>query len=87
MLGEGLACRALAPEGGDRRSFGRSLLGGDLVLGGRALQLLQLQLHLVEDARGALRARPIQLASELLDLQLQMRDQGLIVGGLGPGRC
>ena len=36
MLGERLACRALALVGGDLCCLGGSPLGGDLVLGGRA---------------------------------------------------
>ena len=74
---------ARAPAGG----FGRSTLGGNLVLRGRALQLLELQLHLVEDPRRAFRERAIELASELLDLQVLMRDQGFIIRGLGSGPC
>jgi hypothetical protein len=85
MLGEGLARRALALIGGDGFRLGRSPLGGDFVLASRALQFLERELHLVEDARGALRARPIKLALELLDHQLLMRDQGCIVGRLGSG--
>ena len=77
--------RPLAGERRHRRGLGRCHLGGDLVLGSRALQFLELQLHLIEKPCGALRARPIELARQLLDLQLQMGDQGLVVGGLGSG--
>ena len=84
MLGKGLARRPLAGEGRHVRGLGRGDLGGDFVLGGRGLQFLQLQLHLVQQPDRALRARAIELALELLDLQLQMRDQGLVVGLLSP---
>jgi hypothetical protein len=83
MLGERLACRALALVGGDRCRLGSSPLGCDFILGGRALQLLELDLHLVEDARRPLRARPIKLALELLNHQILMRDEGRIIRGLG----
>ncbi len=42
VLGEGLSGRPLAREGRYRQRLGPSLLGGDLVLGGADLQLLQL---------------------------------------------
>ena len=41
MLGEGLARRALAGEGRHVGGLGRGLLGGELVLGRRALELLE----------------------------------------------
>ena len=49
MLGQGLACRALASERRYCRGLGDGHLGGDLVLGGRTLQLLELQLDLIEN--------------------------------------
>ena len=67
------------------RGPGRGLLGLKLILGGCGLQLLQLQFHLVEQARRPLRARAVDLAPELLDLQLQMRDQGSGTRRLGTG--
>ena len=85
MLGERLACRAFALIGGDRCRLGGSPLGRDFVLAGRALHFLERELHLVEDARRALRARPIKLAFVLLDHQLLMRDEGRVIGGLGSG--
>lgn len=59
--------------------------GGNLILGGRALELLEGQLHLVEQPRRPFRALAEELALQLLDLQLLVRDQSLVVGGLGPG--
>jgi hypothetical protein len=76
VLGEGLARRALAGEGRHRH------LGGDLVLGGRALQLLELQLGLIQKPRRTLQARAIELARQLRDPQPLVGDQGLIIGAL-----
>ena len=62
-----------------------------VVLARRRLELLQLKLHLVEEPRLALRAGAVELAPQLLDGELQMRDEGfaarqirLRVGRLGP---
>ena len=73
-------------------------LGGELVLGGRGFQLLELQLQLIEQPRRALRARAIELTLELLDLQLagarsaprssdclRPRHGRLGLGDIGPG--
>jgi hypothetical protein len=87
VLGEGLARRPLAGEGGHLRGLGGGLLGGQFVRGGRSLQFLQLQLKLIQQSRGALRARAEALAVELGDQQLQMGDQRLIFGSAGSGRC
>ena len=65
-----------------------------LTLGGRGLEFLQLELHLVQEARFAFRAAAVELAPQLLDRELQMGDEGcgagqirLSMGGLGPGLC
>ena len=85
MLGERLAGRALARERRDVRRLGGGLLGGDLVLGGGGFQLFELQLHLIEQPRRALRARPVDLPLELGDLQVLVRDRRRVVGVLGAG--
>jgi hypothetical protein len=85
MVGEGLARRALAREGDDIRGLRYGLLGGDLVLAGRAFEFLERQLHLIKQPDGALRTRPVKLARQFLDLQSLVRNQGGIVGCLGPG--
>ncbi len=85
VLGERLAGRTLARERRHAGGLGRRQLGGELVLRGRGFQLLELQLQLIEQTPCALRARSVSIPLELLDLQLQMGDQGLVVGGLGPG--
>ena len=85
MLGERLARRALAGERRHIRGARGRLLGGDLVRGGRALQLSELQGQLVEQPHGALRTLAIKLVPQLGDLQLLMRNHGLIVGGAGLG--
>ena len=61
-------------QAGPRRARQGSLGGGRLFRGGR-LQLFQFELHLVDEPRRALRARAVELAPQLLDLQLEMRDQ------------
>ena len=85
MLGERLAGRAFARERRNVRRLGGGALGGDLVLGGGGLQLFELQLHLIEQARRALRARPVDLPLELGDLQVLTRDRRRVVGQLGAG--
>ena len=85
MLGEGFAGRSLAGERRHRRRLGRGDFGGEFVLGGRCLQFLQLQFQLLHKPGGALRARAIAIPIELRDLQLEMGDQGLVVGLLSPG--
>jgi hypothetical protein len=85
MLRERFARRPLARERRHGRRLGGGPLGGELVLGGRRFQLLQLQFQLIDEARGALRALAEALAVELLDLELQMRDQCLVGRQLRPG--
>ena len=48
-------------------------------------EFLQRQLELIQKPRGALRTRAIAITVQLLDLQLQVRDQRLIIGLLSPG--
>src|SRR3954447_13474020 len=67
---------ACACCGGSRSEF---------VLRRRAFQLLQCQLELIQQPRGALRAWTIAVAVKFLDLQLQMSDQRLIIGLLSSG--
>ena len=83
MIGEGLARGTLAREGGDRCRLRCRSLGGDLVLGSGSLQFREFQLHLIEEACRALRARPVNLALELRDLKLLVDDQRRVLGGLG----
>jgi hypothetical protein len=85
MLGKGLARRALADEGHHVGGLGDGLLGGDLVLGRRTLELFEGQRHLIEQLHAALRALAVELARQLGDLQPLMRDHGLIIGCLGLG--
>jgi hypothetical protein len=56
MFGERLSRRVLAGEGRYIGGLGHRPLGGNLVLGGRTLQLLEPQLHLVEQSHAAFRA-------------------------------
>ncbi len=75
MLGERLARAALAAERGDIGGLGRRLLGREFILRRRRFQFFELQFHLIEQPRAALRALAVNLPPELLDLQLQMHDQ------------
>ena len=59
---------------------GRSLLGRQLVLGRGRLQVFEPKLHLIEQPRLVLRARPIEFAPQLLDPKLQMGNQRFAAG-------
>src|SRR5690606_13161759 len=85
VLGEGFAGRALALERGHARRLRRCGLGGKFILAGACLEFLELQLQLVEQPAAALGAGAVLLAPELGDEQLQVRDQGLVIGRLGGG--
>jgi len=85
MLGEGLARWPHAGEGRHIGGVRDGPLGGYLVLGRRSLELLEDQGHLIEQLHAAFRALTIELAGQLGDLQPLVRDQSLIVGGLGLG--
>lgn len=87
MLREWLAPRSLALEGRNARRS-RNRFRSQLVLGGIGLKILELHLQLVEEPGLAFRARAKQLAPQLLDLQLEPRDQGIraAVCGLRQGR-
>ena len=83
MSWERFARRPLALE----RFYGlrprRRLLGHQLVLGRRRLQLLELKLHLFQQPRLALRASAVKLTAQLLDLQLVVGDQRGFRTGIG----
>src|SRR6201987_1836177 len=79
-----LAHRPLAPEGGDVLRLRRCGLRGKLVLARRGNEFFELQLQLLEQPCRALGALPVQFAFELLDPQLEMRDQRLVVRPLLP---
>ena len=51
------------------------LLGRQFILGCCRFQLFELKLHLFQQPRLALRARAIELAPQLLDLELEMADE------------
>ncbi len=87
MGGEGLARRAACARTTCTVCvLRRRLLRRQFVLGRRGLQLLELQLHLLEQPGLALRAAAVELAPQLLDLQLQMGDQRLGAGVLPADR-
>lgn len=92
VLGKGLLHRRLALEAADAGGLLGGGLGDKGVLAGVGFELLELQLHLVEQAAGAFGTGAVLLALQLGDLQLQMRDQcvsgalaGKGVGELGIG--
>ena len=92
VLGEWAPGRTCAGKARYDGGLGRRGLGGQFILGSRRLQLLELQFHLVQQAGRALRARAEAIPVELLDLQLEMRDQRPIAGLLrnrdgGFGAC
>ena len=90
MLGERLLYRRLALEAANVGCLLGGSLGNEGVLAGVSFKLLELQLHLVEQASGTFGAGAVLLALQLGDLQLQMSDQrgrgtltGVRVGQLG----
>jgi len=85
MFGERLARRSLANERHHIHRLRCGAFGREFVLGCRTLELLEGQLHLVEQSNRALRMLAVQLARQLGDLQLLVRDQGLVVGGFSLG--
>ena len=84
MFGKGWR-RSLANERHHIRRLRCGAFGREFVLGCRTLELLEGQLHLVEQSNRALRMLAVQLARQLGDLQLLVRDQGLVVGGFSLG--
>ena len=83
VVGERLARRPLALERFHRLCPRRRLLGGELILGRGRLELFELQFHLIEQPRRALRTGAIELAAQLLDLELEMTRSALRL----PWRC
>ena len=101
MIGKRLARGPLALERFDRLCPRRRLLGRQFVLGRCRLQIFELKLHLIQQPRRPLRARPVELTPQFLDRQLEMGDQGFAAGqirlrigrfglgdrGIGRGSC
>jgi hypothetical protein len=85
MLGKGLARRSPTGERHDLGGARRGLFGGDLVLGRRTRQFVEPQGELIEQSHHTLGALTVELALQLGDLQLLVRDQRLVVGGARPG--
>jgi hypothetical protein len=80
VLGERLSRQPLAFEGFDQ-GRGRRAFRGQLVLGPVGLGVLQLHFQLIDESLLALRARAIERAPKLFDLQTQPRDQRVGAGG------
>ncbi len=92
MIRERLARWPLARERRHGRRRVRGPGGGNFrrqfVLRSRGFKFFQRELKLIQQSSSALGTRTIAIAIELFDLQLQMRDQRLVVGGPGFGkRC
>jgi len=81
MIRKRLADGLLALECGNAGSLRRRLLGEQIVFGCVRFELLELELHLIEQAPAALGAGAVLLALELGDLQLQVGNEGI------GGRC
>jgi hypothetical protein len=71
----------------DRRNFGDGGFGGQFILGGARLQLLELERHLFDQQRRTFRFWAIYLALKFGDPQLLMSDQRQILGRLGACHC
>ena len=65
VIGERPPCGALALESGDRGGLGCRFLGDQIVLGGVSVEILELQLHLIEQAAAAFGAGAVLLALQL----------------------
>src|SRR5215831_12052329 len=84
MVGEWLARWPLALEGSYVLRPSRRPLGRQFIFGCGCFQLFKLKLHLLEQPTLALRAAAVNLATQLLDLELEVTDQSfgrLRVGG------
>src|SRR5215212_5828261 len=79
-----LAHRPLAREGAHALGFRCRGLRGKLILGRRGDEFFELQFQLLDQPRRALGALPVQFALELLDPQLEVRDQRLVGRQLRP---
>ena len=77
ILRPGLAHRSLAREGARVPAFRRRDGCGKLVLARRGHEFVELKFHLLDQPRRAFGTLAIFLALQLLDHQLQMRDQRL----------
>ncbi len=80
MIRERLARRPLAFERFDRLGPPRRILGRQLVLSRRRLQIFELKLHLIQQSSRTFRARPVELTPQFLDRQLEMGDQRFAAG-------
>src|SRR5690349_8251128 len=83
MFGERLTGRPLALERLHGLRPRRRLLGRQLILGRRRLQLLKLKLHLLQQPRLTLRASAVKLPLQLLDLQFVVGDKCDFRTGIG----
>ncbi|MGY4297849.1 hypothetical protein ACVWXN_005944 [Bradyrhizobium sp. i1.4.4] len=75
----GLAYRPLAREGAHALGLRRRGLSRKLIFARRGGEFFEFQFQLFDQTRRALGALPVQFALELLDPQLEMRDQRRVV--------
>ena len=75
MLGERPAGRSFALKRSYSLRLRCRLLGRQFVFGRGRFQLFELELHLLQQSRLALRAMAVQRSPQLLDLELEMTDQ------------
>jgi len=66
------------------RGLGNGAFRGQLIFGGARFQLLELQRQLIDEPLRSLRAGTVELALQLGDPQLLMRNQGQVFRRLGP---
>jgi hypothetical protein len=86
MLRKRFARRALALRRRRAARLGRGFLGQKLIFRRSCLKLFELQLHLLQEPRFALRANAVKRPAQLFDLEPQMSDRRLRAGArrLGP---
>ena len=83
VLRKWLAGGLLAGEGRDLGGFSCRHLGEEIVFRCAGLDLFELQLELVDEAGRSLGGLAVLFALQLGDLELEMRDECLVVGDLG----
>lgn len=87
MIGQGRAGRLLAREALDRHAknggLANGILGGDLILGRGGDQILELQLHLVDQVLLAFGGLPPLRLTGFSNAQLEIFDDCLGIGELG----
>ena len=84
MVGERIAVGTLARKSAHGRGVGDGFFRRQFVLGGAGLRLFERQRQLIDQTRRALRLLSVNLALQLGDPQLLLRDQRRVFGGFRP---